>query len=354
MLAQEYEVTAEMLRKRPEMVRFLELEGASLVPALQALFDGSPDVSTQQLLQTKTPAYLDAVLPLKPLEEKSHYRYQTLPVYPKGWDMVIRQEGKSLDTWSVSNMDLPPRLLEALLQICRRPTGLVLFTGTVGSDKSTLMKAMVRQMNANTRPSLKPNQPIPGSSRVGKICALDNTITDRDLPDVKHLDVYAPHATIDPQDIFRSDVDRVLMGELSSSKQARNMKKLLQSGVSVWATTSASGSMESTLERLDGFLPRHDWTQADGLQGWTYSILLPVLCRHCSKLTGNGQERAAGSGCGHCGMLGVSGRQLIVGLWETEGGRPKLLFSHTEQARELVEQGRMAREDAESLLGPIG
>lgn len=49
--------------------------------------------------------------------------------------------------------------------------------------------------------------------------------------------------------------------------------------------------------------------------------------------------------------IGVSGRQLIVGLWEMVEGQPKTLFSYHDQARELVEQGRVAREDAESLLG---
>ena len=309
------------LRMHGRLVRFLDLDGSAVIPALGSLFDGASTISTQQLLDGTVSEYVDGVLVLKPLEPHSHYRYQAMPVYPGGWDMVIRQQGKHLDTRDMSSLSLPAGLAEALLRICHQPTGLVLFTGTTGSGKSTLMKIMARELSRG-----------------------------------KHLDVYATDQSMDtPQGtvpmILRADADLVLMGELRSEEQARGMKKLLQSGISVWAATNASGTLHSALERLDDFLPGHDWSKEDGLRGWTYTKLLPLLCRYCSKLTGVGQERTTGAGCGHCGMLGVSGRQIIVGLWEMVDGQPTARFSYGQQARELVAQGLVARQEAEDLLG---
>lgn len=346
-----------LLRLHGRLVRFLDLDDSAVGPALASLFDRTSTIPSQQLLGGPISEYVDGVLALKPVEPHSHYRYQAMPVYPGGWDMVVRQQGKHLDTQGMSSLNLPAGLAEALLRICRQPTGLVLFTGTTGSGKSTLMKILARQAYATHRPGNGPNQPGNSQARSGKTWVLDAQIDAQELSEFKHLDVYASGKSMDNLQgtvpmILRSDADLVLMGELRSEEQARGMKKLLQGGVSVWATTNASGALHSALERLDDFLPGHDWSKEDGLRGWTYTRLLPLLCRYCSKLTGVGQERTAGVGCGHCGMLGVSGRQLIVGLWEMVDGQPTNRFSYSQQARELVAQGRVARQEAEDLLGP--
>ena len=44
---------------------------------------------------------------------------------------------------------------------------------------------------------------------------------------------------------------------------------------------------------------------------------------------------------------------MVVGLFEMVDGKPKQLFSHIEQARQLVEKGLVSRNDAEESLGPL-
>lgn len=333
------------MRMMGRLVEFMELKGADARLALQSLFEGESNITTDKLLSGSILDYVSGVLPLQPLHNRGSYRYQSLPVYPSGWDIVIRQEGKS-ESLTLDAMEFPPELMEALSRIRRKPHGAVLFTGTAGSGKSTLMTAMVKQ--AYTESILKREK------KTGplKTAVIESPSLALSLPHATHF-----NATTDTEKGYlasmRSNPDLVVMDEMRNREQGEILKTILQNGFRLWSTANASGGLMSAIERLEDFVPDHDWSASHGLSGWTYSRLLPVLCRYCSQKSGQGNERIPGHGCGHCGMLGVSRRQMVVGVWEMAEGEPTLLFSHLDQARDLVKEGRVSRKDAEDALGPL-
>lgn len=65
-------------------------------------------------------------------------------------------------------------------------------------------------------------------------------------------------------------------------------------------------------------------------------------------------ERKQGKGCGHCGFVGLIGRQLVVDVWEVNDGVPVKVACKLEQGRALVDQGLVARETVVDAFGPSG
>lgn len=88
----------------------------------------------------------------------------------------------------------------------------------------------------------------------------------------------------------------------------------------------------------------------DGLTGWAYTRLFPVLCASCSLPSSYGREK--GTGCCLC-MHGYVGCQQLCDVWSYTNGHQQLEVSLREQLIEHIENGEISQADAENLIGPL-
>ena len=328
------------LRINGELVNYLEVPPDQAGPAIASLL---PPAAARQLSKKDMTGYacgrsllVDVASNGEPL------RYQFLPVYPDGWDIVV-QGPPSTRNATLADLGLPRGLADRLLGLCARPVGAFLFSGSVGTGRTTLMRAALREVIHQSPPA----QPI----KVASIGAMD--VLPKGEPNISAI----PMDKDQPGEFDRGvagdlciDVDRLVIGEIRDRETAKALKRAAESGASVMATLVSTP--RGVLERLTDFDDKTQWGAPHLVHGWAACRLLPRLCLHCSSKHPSG-ERTRGPGCPLCRMLGTSGRQLVLDLWEVDQGQPRRLFSQVDQALDLVHRGLVARKDAEDALGPL-
>lgn len=261
-------------------------------------------------------------------------RYQSLPVYPAGLDIVLGwRTGRNI---SLDTMGLPAEVESALLRIARRQ-GLFVCTGTAGSGRSSLVAALAREFGQ-------------GNERQYAVCDSHDhdlmVLHTTSIPVHSH-DPQAKHGMVDSlHSAMRADPQTLIIGELRDYHTGNGAWKAAKSGIRVLTTTHSSSRL---IERLEDF-DKQPW--AEVVTGWAQCKLLGVLCQACSTRQANGARTLNPQGCQACRGRGYTGRQLVLDLWEVEQGVPTRRFAAHDQADALVIEGRVDQEDVFSLLGP--
>lgn len=266
--------------------------------------------------------------------EEVKLRYQSLPVYPGGFDIVLRvlPIGKDEEYTPLKSLGYTEQQVEDLLNISSRPVGSLIIAGTTGSGKSTTLKNLIMYINEQTEFKLKiytiedpPEYKIP---RVSQIPVIRRKNAD---PNISAFE--APITAC-----MRADPDIIMVGEVRDKVTGDLVKKAIQSGHQVLTTVHASSAV-GILERLVDFGLSHSVLGSpEFLIGLIYQKLLQVLCPHCSldfnqvlmeedvssenlAMAQRLSEvmdikehniRIKGEGCEHCGGLKVVGRTVCA------------------------------------------
>lgn len=260
-------------------------------------------------------------------------RYQSLPVYPGGLDIVLSVKKERNIT--LSAMGLPGEVEAALLDIASR-AGLFVCIGTAGTGRSTLVAALLQELGRRQENARQyAVSEIPDKTLVAPHTTF--------IP-VQHGDADGRNIT-SPQEAMRADPDTFVIGELRDRQTGHAAWKAARSGARVLSTTHSSGRLLKRLEDFDN----QPW--AEVVTGWAYCNLFGVLCQACSTRHSNGTRSVNQQGCDACRGRGYTGRQLVLDLWEVDNGVAHKRHSMMDQAADLVRRGLVDDEDVENRTG---
>lgn len=215
--------------------------------------------------------------------EEVKLRYQSLPVYPKGFDVVLRvlpigsDEEEFVSLQQLGYSDSQVRLL---LEIVSRPVGALIIAGTTGSGKSTTLKNLLMFVNAARGYKSKiytiedpPEYKIPRVSQI---------------PVVRRKKDEEKYTTKSPfQDplvaTMRGDPDVLMIGEIRDNYTGDGLKKATQSGHQVMSTVHAASALGIVERLIDFGISPSVMGSPEFLTGLIYQKLVPLLCQTCSK-----------------------------------------------------------------------
>lgn len=263
-------------------------------------------------------------------------RYQSLPVYPGGFDVVLRVLPIGSDDESfvdLSDLGYAPTQVKTLIDIISKPVGGLIIAGTTGSGKSTTLKNLLMFSNAAHGYRSKiytiedpPEYKIPKVSQIPVVRRKNEDYTKKSPFEDPLI------ATM------RADPDILMIGEIRDKFTGDGLKKATQSGHQVMTTVHAASAL-GIIERLSDFgITPSVMGSPEFLTGLVYQKLMPTLCQECSVSLDEAVESANVSkeltelsqrvkevtesrhiikirkegGCPHCNNLGVVGRQVCA------------------------------------------
>lgn len=211
--------------------------------------------------------------------EEVKLRYQSLPVYPGGFDVILRVLPIGSDEEGVTpleNLGYSSYQVKTLLDISCRPLGALIIAGTTGSGKSTTLKNLLMYINHSRHYRSKiytiedpPEYKIPRVSQI--------PVVRREGDDPNISPFLAPlKATM------RGDPDILMIGEIRDFFTGDGLKKATQSGHQVLTTVHATSAL-GIIERLADFgISASVMGSPEFINGLIYQKLVPILCQECA------------------------------------------------------------------------
>lgn len=305
--------------------------------------------------------YQPAAVNYKVGSEEVKLRYQSLPVYPDGFDVVLRvlPIGRDEEFTPLTKLGYTEQQVTTLIDCASRPIGSMIIAGVTGSGKSTTLKNLIMFINAHTAYKLKiytiedpPEYKIPNVSQIP-------VIRPNDGNDSKRASAFEAPITA----CMRADPDIIMIGEVRDAVTGNLTKKAVQSGHQVLTTVHASSAAGIIDRFLDFDVSRAVLGAPDFLTALIYQKLLPTLCTHCcvdfkkhlnsDAVTPDDIEMAkrlssiinlnnypifirSTDGCDKCEYMGISGRSVCAEIIKVDlevmdfitKGEPIALLKH--------------------------
>lgn len=216
-------------------------------------------------------AVVDTVLPNG---RRIRVRVGTIPASPDGYDMVLRILPGSGDTLRLTQLGYGQDQMQAVESLVRRPSGLVIMAGGVGSGKSTSIVGMLHEELDLHRGRLRiitvedpPERVIPGATQVPVVRRRGKAIGDEFAFAIRGA--------------LRCDPDTLMVGEIRDLQSAVLTIKFAQSGHRVYTTVHASTAI-GIVSRLTGLgVDASQLCTPDVLKGLIFQTLTPTLCHKC-------------------------------------------------------------------------
>lgn len=271
-------------------------------------------------------------------DEEVKLRYQSLPTYPDGFDVVLRLLPLGKDDQKIiplTKLGFEANQEKYLKEIVSKPIGALIIAGTTGSGKSTTLKNLLMSVNLAREYKCKiytiedpPEYKIPRVSQIPVTRRKGDTGNPFEPPLIATM---------------RGDPDILMIGEIRDTLTGDGLKKATQSGHQVMTTVHAASGL-GIIERLTDFnISPNVMSSPEFITGLLYQKLLPVVCPHCAKDFKELVESASSSeevlelqqrlddvfsdvinkdnivikvrnneGCEHCKHSGVSGRTICA------------------------------------------
>lgn len=218
-------------------------------------------------------------------------RYQSVPAYPDGFDVVLRvlPIGRSEEFVPLQKLGYTEQQVEELINITARPVGSLFIAGVTGSGKSTTLKNLLMYINAHAGFKIKIYSiEDPPEYNIARITQIP-VVIPKDFEPTKDVSPFEKPIKA----CMRADPDIIMIGEIRDVVTGDLTKKAVQSGHQVLTTIHTTSAL-GVIERLIDFgLSRSVLGSPDFLTGLVYQKLLPKVCEHCAidfnKLVASGE-----------------------------------------------------------------
>ena len=208
-------------------------------------------------------------------------RFQSIPVYPDGFDVIMRvlPVGKNEKYTTLEELGYEQSQIKLILECVSRAVGAVIIAGVTGSGKSTTLKNLLMWLNEEREYSEKiftvedpPEYIIPHVSQHPVIRGKDDVEKKR-TPFEDAIKA-----------CMRGDPDLIMIGEIRDGSTGDLLKKAVQSGHRVLSTTHAPSPLGVVDRLMDFGLSVSTLSSQEFLAGVMYQRLLAELCKSCSTL----------------------------------------------------------------------
>lgn len=179
--------------------------------------------------------------------------------------MCLAMRFISKDVRSYKELNLP----ESLANFARKQEGFFLVVGPTGHGKSTTLAAMIETVN---------------KERLERIVTIEDPIEyiftpDRSIIDQREVEDDTPSFHEGLRDVFREDVDVIMIGELRDPESIATAVTAAETGHLVFSTLHTSGATRTVQRIIDNFPPgQQDQIRvqlAGSLSGIFYQRLVP-------------------------------------------------------------------------------
>lgn len=222
---------------------------------------------------------------------RAELRIQTVPAFPDGSDMIIRILAVVHHDGAGARRDIPtleaagylPQAVKVISDAAAMPNGLIVFCGTVNSGKSTTIANVLRRAiaDADGRQKVMTLEDPPESTIVGAtqvpIEMVRAALKFAGDPDPE-ANAYAEGIKI----ALRSDIHKLLVGEIRGAELALPLTHAVRSGHWTATTIHAGSAVEAVSRMIDLGMQPEDLAAPGFLNGVVYQRLLPGLCEHCA------------------------------------------------------------------------
>ncbi len=180
--------------------------------------------------------------------------------YMQRGSVAIAMRTIPISVMHVDELNLPPILKD----LCMKPRGLILCTGTTGSGKSTTLAALIEHINENIAKNvITIEDPIEFLFRDKK-----SIINQRELG----TDTHSFAASL--KHVMRQDPDVILIGEIRDKATMDTAIKAADTGHLVMSTLHTMNATE-TINRIISFYPTH---QQQHVRVLLAATLVGVIC----------------------------------------------------------------------------
>ena len=291
-------------------------------------------------------------------------RISTMPTQ-FGESVVMRLLNQSSGILGLQRLGMPPQILERVVDVVHRSSGMILVTGPTGSGKTTTLYAALEEINTPER----------------KIITVEDPVEYR-LPRINQVQVQEKiELTFGRilRSALRQDPDVILVGEMRDQETVEVGLRAAMTGHMVLSTLHTNDAISTPIRLLDMGAPRY--MVAMSLHLVLAQRLVRMVCESCMQehplLPSErawlhhelGEEADAhhyreGSGCPQCNNTGFLGRSGVYEMLEmtrpvvdaANSGEPgsflevarRQMHGHTlrRHAAVLAAQGRTTVEEA--------
>ncbi len=284
--------------------------------------------------------YVDGIWVPQSKDPRYCLRYQSLPVYPEGRDVVIRRQ--AIRPHAIPT-DWFPQHQERLKEQLYAGSGLVVVAGTSGSGRTSFAFHLLKMARLN-RPheqlkTLILSDDFTQSGEVPGQTMFSRTEAGQNLSSLATR--------------VKNGVDLFLVDDLRTPEEMTIVRKAIGLGTLVFITFNSS-SARNVLERVQDFVGPNKQPETIArdfqLRMSTYVKTVPLVCPQCSSAGTDYQEK--GPGCVFCHGTGQHGRALQAQAVRWKGHQPQDLWPRWEQVQRLLNEKRVSRGDIEEALGP--
>jgi MSHA biogenesis protein MshE len=265
-------------------------------------------------------------------------RISTMPTQ-YGESVVMRLLNQSSGILGLQRLGMPPQILERVLDVVHRSSGMILVTGPTGSGKTTTLYAALEEINSPER----------------KIITVEDPVEYR-LPRINQVQVQEKiELTFGRilRSALRQDPDVILVGEMRDQETVEVGLRAAMTGHMVLSTLHTNDAISTPIRLLDMGAPRY--MVAMSLHLVLAQRLVRIVCESCMtehKLLPSerewlrhevGEEAEShtyrhGVGCPQCNNTGFLGRSGIYEMLEMT--RPVVQAANSSDPAQFLEIAR--------------
>lgn len=314
---------------------------------LQTLIYLHHDVWESLLIHLKVKSKLNIADTQRPQSGAFAYHFGACPLFLRfsthpslhGETSALRLLGTNTEFQHIHQLKLPLQIETNVQSAVTKGSGLFLVVGPTGSGKTTTLYALLHFLN----------------TRHKHIVTLEHPI-ERRIPGFTQTEVQDSGTLSFDEGVrsaLRQDPDILLVGETRDAQTAEAVFRASMTGHQTFTTLHAS-TPEEALKRLTD-LKISTALQNAQIQMILAQRLIPKLCMACKEPQKNtAYHTYKPKGCSDCGHTGYKGRLLLAELLTQtphQGGFKKAASTFKTQAQEYLEQGFVALEDVQALMG---